>query len=115
MSSIIEEVKQSYFEYLEKLAAGCQQISDDLRTENTSQAINNIMDAVQGMQWLTEVEIGLNKNNYRINSVMEKANSFLNDINEALEKRDYVYVADLFEYELQPLFEAQLEEKFVKM
>lgn len=115
MSAVIEEAKKSYFEYLEKLAAGCQQISDDLRTENTSVAINNIMDAIQGMQWLTDVEVGLKKNKYRIDSVMEKANGFLNDINEALEKRDYVYVADLFEYELQPLFEAQLEEKFVKM
>lgn len=115
MSNIFKEVEQSYFEYLQVLAKGCLEISNEFRVENTSEAITKLQQAVQGMTWLIEIEEGMKKNQYDINSVMEKASEFLTEINDALEKRDYVFVADLFEYELQPLFEQQLKEKFNKI
>lgn len=115
MSNIFSEVEKSYFEYLQLLAKGCQEISDNLRVENTSDAISKIQQAVQGMSWLLELEEGMKKNNFVINSAIQNATEYLLEINEALEKRDFVFVADLFEYELQPLFRKQLKEKFKKI
>lgn len=115
MEKLIEETIESYYSYIRKLAPGCQLISDQLRTENESEAFKNIIDFIDGVEWMANVEFLMKKNGFYIPSSMEKAKDFIGEINDALEKRDYVYVADLFEYELQPLFEAQSHEQFTHM
>ncbi len=109
---LILETQQTYYEYVENLIEGCQKISDELRTENESEAFKNIGYFAEGIDWMIQVEKAMKNNGFTITSNLNKIRPFLIEINVAMEKKDYVYVADLFEYELQPLFEELLNVKF---
>ncbi|MEQ2527511.1 hypothetical protein WMO40_12415 [Bacillaceae bacterium CLA-AA-H227] len=110
--TIVQETQQTYYEYINQVEKGCLQISEYLRTEQISEALNTIIQFSEGIVWLLQVEELMNKNGFSMDSLIHKANEFLNEINQALEIRDYVFVADLFEYELNPLFKEQALKRF---
>lgn len=115
MDNLVIDTQQSYYEYIQNVVKGCQSISDHLREDNTSEALQEIYQFTEGIDWLVKVEELMIQNNFIIHSYVKDAIPFLLEINDSLEKQDFVYVADLFEYELQPIFEKCQNEKFQKI
>ena len=115
MENLVIETQQSYYEYIQNVVEGCQSISDHLREDNTSEALQEIYQFTVGIDWLVKVEELMIKHNFIIQSHVKEVVPFLIEINKSLDKQDFVYVADLFEYELQPIFEKCQNEKFKRI
>jgi len=105
MEKLIKETIESYNEYLLKLPLGCQEIADNIRTDNLSGALKSILEFSEGAGWLINANVLLEKNSFSNPLNPEKINEFLTEINTGLEIQDYVLVADMFEYEIKPFFE----------
>lgn len=104
MSEIIIETQNSYYDYIVKVSSGCQFIADKIREGNLPIAISFITDISEGLSWLLEVEKHMKDNMFEIESATVNAKEFFTEINEAMERQDYVLIADLFEYEIKPIF-----------
>lgn len=105
MNEIINEVVESYNDYIQNVASGSQIIADTLRKDQIADAMHMILNFSEGMSWLTDASQLLEGNGVAVNLHIEKIHEFLNEINIGLENQDYVLVADMFEYEITPFFE----------
>ncbi|ALC86348.1 hypothetical protein AM499_11290 [Bacillus sp. FJAT-22090] len=105
MSEILVETVESYNNYLSKIPAGCQEIADSLRADQIMNAMHLISNFSEGVIWLTTANDLFLKNNLQSDLNANKIHEFLNEINNGLEIQDYVLVADMFEYEINPFFE----------
>lgn len=115
MTSIFLETQNSYYEYIYQVSNGCQYIADVIRKGDFPAAISNIIDLSEGLMWLMEVEKLMKENNYNIESATKMATDYLAEVNEALMRDDYVSVADLFEYEIKPIFGSTETWRFKKV
>ncbi len=115
MSELMQETQQSYYEYVVRIENGCQQIANMLRVGQQTEALQTIIDLSEGMGWLMTVEQYMMEQGYKINSRTNEALDMLNDVNYALEISDFVTVADLFEYEIAPIFSSSSEWIFDKL
>ncbi|MFC5540563.1 hypothetical protein ACFPOH_02045 [Ureibacillus suwonensis] len=115
MENLLEELKQSYYEYVQKIAPGCIIIANEFRTGNIAEALQSIGNFAEGLDWLLTVETKMLEHNLKIKSRIFEAKNFLKEINKALEQKDYITVADLFEYEIEPLFSSSVEWTFEKV
>ena len=106
MNQLIIEVIESYNNYIALLPIGCLNIANSFRDEQLQKGLTDIKDFSEGVIWVIEVADLLQKNEIRVETYIEKIQGFLVEINEALENEDYILVADLFEYEIAPYFEA---------
>ncbi|AWE06389.1 hypothetical protein DCE79_02870 [Lysinibacillus sp. 2017] len=109
---LITDTKESYYLYASGIAQGCNQIANDLRTGQIENALNSIANLAEGIEWLLNVEQILAQHNLKIRSRIMEANEFLMEVNDALIQNDTITVADLFEYEIQPLFDSASEWAF---
>lgn len=109
MQTEIEEVKTSYYEYISKISEGCQIISNELRNNELESSFHSIANFAEGLQWLLQVEEALMNQGYEIKSRIAEAAEFMNEINDAIEQQDFTSVADLFEYEIKPIFSSASE------
>ncbi|MBB5149726.1 hypothetical protein [Ureibacillus thermosphaericus] len=98
------EVVESYNEYLKKIPNGTLYIAECLREEKLEEAFKTIKDFSEGVMWLIKVSELLRERNVEVTLNVEQINSFLIEINDAIENQDYLLVADLFEYEVAPFF-----------
>ncbi|MFJ7663191.1 hypothetical protein ACIQXW_12365 [Lysinibacillus sp. NPDC097162] len=105
MENILNDTIQSYNEYLKKLPAGILVIADKLREKHINEALISIKDLTEGILWLTNASELLIKNNVLALLNIGKIQEFLLEVNEGLEKQDYVLIADIFEFEIAPFFE----------
>ena len=101
----IENIVESYNEYIKKIPNGAVYIAERLREDRVQEALISIKDFSEGVLWLTEASELLKQNKAIAELSIEKIKEFLIEINEGLEKHDYVLVADMFEYEIAPFFE----------
>ncbi|MFJ7825290.1 hypothetical protein [Psychrobacillus sp. NPDC096623] len=108
LNEMIQASKESYINYAAKLPAGCQQIANHLREDSVLKAIDMIRQFSEGVAWLNEMNTILQKNNAIIPLEVSKIFEYLEEVNDGLSIQDYVIVADMFEYELQPFFEEHL-------
>ncbi|ANB57884.1 hypothetical protein GFC29_2423 [Anoxybacillus sp. B7M1] len=115
MIDVIYETQASFYEYIERVVIGTQNIADYLREDRIGEAMQLIMQFSEGVSWLTQVIILMREHHYYIDIHPSKINQFLIEINEGLERQDYVIVADMFEYEIQPFFEEAREKCFAKV
>lgn len=115
MTKLIEETQASYYEYINQIGIGSLYISSKIREGNIALAVTSIIDLSEGLTWLLQVEESMKESNYKIQSATVLAGEHLNEINEALSRQDYIFVADLFEYEISPIFENAEDWKFIKV
>jgi hypothetical protein len=115
MTNIIYETQDSFYQYIERVAVGTQTIADCLREDKISEAMQLIVQFSEGVTWLTQVIVLMREHNYHIEIDPSQMNEFLLEINDGLERQDYVIVADMFEYEIQPFFEEAKEKRFEKV
>lgn len=114
-NELLIETQQSYYEYVVKIKGGCQQIADHLRAGKQAEAFGLIANLSEGIAWLVTVEQHMSENFLRVNSRMNEVVDMLNEVNQAIEIGDIVTVADLFEYEIGPMFESASEWTFEKI
>lgn len=114
-NELLMETQQSYYDYVVKIKGGCQQIADYLRGGKQAEAFDVIANLSEGIAWLVSVEQHMAENFFRVNSRLKEVVDMLNEVNEALEIGDFVTVADLFEYEIGPMFESASEWTFEKV
>lgn len=106
-----KEIVEEYLNYLNKIPNGLQNISDNLRANNKELALSEILNFIEGISWLTQVEPVVSEQGINHDLNKKKLDSFLNLINEGLEKQDFVLVADILEYEMIPYFGEVLASK----
>ena len=104
MNATLQEVMESYNEYIGKIPNGCMVIAGLLRQDQTQPALESISNFADGTMWLIETADLLQKNDVKVPLDTHKINSFLDEIVQAIEIQDYYLVADLFEYELLEFF-----------
>lgn len=100
----IYELIDSYNEYLSKIPNGINQIVEFLRDGNIESAIELILQLTEGIQWLNDANLIFQRFGYSTQFEQEMLNGYLNSINEGLQIQDYILVADLLEYEIEPFF-----------
>ena len=104
MNNELEEVKEQYYSYIEKIPQGADYIVNNLREDNLEKALLTINDFAEGIMWLITMADILSTDIVNVNKIKE----YLLEINEGLELQDFILVADLFEYEIKPYFEGVL-------
>ncbi len=109
----INETQQNFYEYLPKLSNGATEISNLFRTEKLADAFSLIEQFVDGAEWILEVIRVMYNHGYSFETKVEKLTEFLGEIRDGLTRRDYVLVADLFEYEIEPLLTELCQQQFV--
>lgn len=109
MNEMVKESFESYRDYMRKMPNGCQQIADYLREDRIMEAGRIIAQFTEGLIWLVDMNKLLTPHNIVASLQEEQIFEFLNEINSGLEIQDFVIVADMFEYEIKPFFEQQLE------
>jgi len=101
----LNEVVNEYNNYIHAVSLGCVKLGEKLREENKSDALQDILNFSEGMQWITKANNYLIQNNINPTVDLTKIEEYLNEINDALQRQDYYLVADLFEYEITNYFD----------
>lgn len=99
-----QELLEVYMEYLKKIPQGCIVIAEKLREDQLDVALSSIKDFSEGVLWLSKASEVLNEQNLNFSLNISQIEEYLNEINEGLLKQDYILVADMFEYEIEPFF-----------
>ena len=100
----VNELKNSYYEYIAKIPQGLQTIVNFLANNELESAFNSIADLAEGLEFLLKIEQALKEQNIYINSRIMEVISIYSEINDSLVNEDYVLLKDLVEYELIPVF-----------
>ena len=108
MKPIILETMESYNSYIHAVIKGTLEIADKLRNEKLDEVLPLIKDFSEGLLWLIDAKQKLSNLGYNVELDFSKIQEYFIEINDGLENKDYVLVADMFEYEISPFFE-QLE------
>lgn len=108
----INELKESYYEYIAKVPQGLQTIVNLLVNNEMEQAFISIANLAEGLEFLLKVEQALKEQNLQINSRIEEVVEIYNDLNNSLVNEDYILLKDLVEYELIPVFSSASEWTF---
>ncbi|KOS66669.1 hypothetical protein AEA09_18215 [Lysinibacillus contaminans] len=103
-SNEVLELKESFNDYLHNLSGGVLYIANCFKEDKLSEALNSIYDFSEGMTWLNDAMRLLNEHGDNIFIDFARIKEYLIEINEGLEKQDYLLVADIFEYEIAPFF-----------
>lgn len=98
------ELKASLIEYSDNLPSGVMYIANCLKEDKLNEALNSIYDFSEGMTWLNDAMRLLNEHGDNIFIDFARIKQYLIEINDGLEKQDYLLVADIFEYEIAPFF-----------
>jgi hypothetical protein len=115
MTNLIYETQESFYLYIERIVEGAQTIADYLREDKVGEAMQRIAQFSEGVTWLTQVIVLMREHRYHIEIDPSQMNEFLQEINDGLERQDYVIVADMFEYEIKSFFEEVAKERFYQM
>ena len=104
--NLLNESIESYEQYVNKLPSGCFKIAEYLRNNEINLAMQNILNFSDGIIWISDMVEAIKQYGVNVPLDVTKVNDFLNQTNKALENKDYILVADLFEYEFAPFFES---------
>lgn len=107
---LINDTLKSLKEFLPKVADTCLVIANDLRSDNEYEAMSEIQEFIEALEWSIQAINGIKSLNYPLNIETSKMNEHLLEAQEGLEVNDVVLIADMFEYELQPGIENWIKE-----
>lgn len=100
----IEELIKDYNLYKQNVVNALEELANLFRNGKIENALNGVMNFSEGVNWLIKVHEYFTANNIQSTLDKDKVIDMLNEINEALEKRDYFLTADIFEYEVKDFF-----------
>lgn len=91
-------------QYLYNLKNGIKNISNLIQEGREHESFNFIAHVADGLEWVDEA-LNATKKYHNNELALDKMNSFIEEISEALENEDYILVSDLFNYEIMPIIE----------
>lgn len=101
-SQLKEETIFSLKDYLYKLENGINNCINFLRESNETEGLKYMSYIIEGLNWCIEV-INLTADSNLNNIELEGIEELLQEIIDAMENKDYMLLADIFEYEVNPL------------
>lgn len=104
-----KEIMATAHDYLERFDNGCKCIIELFREGEESEALKLLPDAIEGLQWLSEV-FELTKESHTGKLDYVEINNVLKNIEEALQDIDYILLSDLLEYEVLPITDKWIEQ-----
>ena len=106
MEVTVNDLIVSANEYLIQLKPGIQEFCDNIRS-NTFQELSIIADICDGIGWIIEASALISKEReISLENDTTVLQDVLSDITNALENRDYLFLADMLEYEVIPCIES---------
>lgn len=96
-----DEFTKELLEYGEKVINVINNIIEDLHNENDRNAFKNIVPLSNGMDYIIQSYLLINNDS---DLDIFEINEHLTSIVEAIENNDSILVADIFNYEIKPIF-----------
>lgn len=115
LDEIVDRNRVNAEEYLEKLIPGIEKAAELFRLGNEQEANQYFLNIIDGMTWFSQVVvvisqavgIDFNREIFGGNSIetrLKTLTDFSNQLLEANKNNDWVLMADLLEYEIQPYY-----------
>lgn len=108
MFELILETLETCEEYIPKLIDATTTIAYHFQSGNEAAGVELLHPVFEGIGWVIEAVNGIQQNRCQLDIQLEEMNELLRTLEEALEIRDYVQMADLFEYEIAPMLDSWL-------
>lgn len=105
LSNLTADTLDTLREYLPKMLDANKKLVKLFREENTLEAFRLFPTFIEGLDWLVQAVVLINKNELLFKLNIETVNSFLNEINDGISSGNFVAIADILEYEISPLLE----------
>lgn len=102
MDNIVADTLNTLSEYLVRLDSGIRKAVDSFRSQREGEGLELLMQIIEGVDWCVQVITRteyLFKNN-GIDIYNSNINDKLKDLENSLKNEDYVFAADLLEYEM---------------
>lgn len=99
---LIQETKQSVYEYNPRLITGIEQVCNFIQTGKETEGLSLLSKVLEGIQWTIQAISGINKITPNCLPNEELIFDHINEMLSGLEMGDYVLVTDLLEYEILP-------------
>jgi hypothetical protein len=93
----MEEIKNELLIYIPKLTNAIRDMSQLFQTDRAEKGMELLFEIIDGIDWVSTACTGLSD---QISEYIVTLNGFLGEINENLAIRNYVMIADIFEYEV---------------
>lgn len=105
MSHHVAETLESLRDYMPKLMEANDKLVQLFREENAMKAFEFFPNYVEGLDWVFQAVVLINKQESIFSFEQESLNAFLCEVNEGLYLSDFVKIADILEYEISPVLE----------
>lgn len=89
--------------YLPKLIRAIDELTESFSNNLEKNAIKILPEIIEGLAWAVNSMASLERVGTVKDIDINSLNSFLNEIQQAMENDDYILVSDLFEYEIKPI------------
>ncbi|WP_427109443.1 hypothetical protein [Lysinibacillus xylanilyticus] len=100
----IEELMGDFNSYKNRVSSSSNELIAHFRSLNIQKGIEGILNFSEGMDWLVNAHKFFVMNKLSSDLDEQKIIEILSEINNALEKKDYFLVADIFEHEVKSYF-----------
>ncbi|GAB6158048.1 hypothetical protein JCM39194_12480 [Desulfotomaculum varum] len=109
MKELIKETLQSCREYIPNLISAVGDAAFLLQSGDEAKGVQLLIKIIDGLQWVIEAVQGVQQNGFSLNIDTSDIAVHFQQLESAFAIRDYVLVADLFEYEIIPVLQSWLE------
>lgn len=109
MEQLVRETMESCLDYIPKLIKAVSETAEKIQSGNEAAGIRLMPPVFDGLQWVMEAIQGMQRNGFLREINLEGLLKQFKELENALEIRDYVLIADLFEYEIGPVLEDWLK------
>lgn len=109
VEQLVRETIESCVDYMPKLIKAVSEIGEKIQSGNEAAGICLMPPVFEGLQWVIEAILGMQQNGFLHEIDTERLTKQFKELENALEIRDYVLIADLFEYEIGPVLEGWLK------
>lgn len=109
MRELIKETLQSCQEYMPVLISAVADTALLLQSGNEAKGVQIVIKIIDGLQWVIEAVQGVRQNGLPLSIDIADIAVHFPELERALTIRDYVLVADLFEYEIAPTLQSWLD------
>ncbi|MCA1055301.1 hypothetical protein LCM10_09925 [Rossellomorea aquimaris] len=108
-NELVLETIESLEEFLPKVANESIIIAELLRKDKDFEAMGRIQKIINGIEWIVSAVNGIKGIDYSLNIDTHEINEYLVEIQEGLQFKDTVLIADIFEYEINPAMHRWLD------
>ncbi|MCL5781231.1 MAG: hypothetical protein M1119_10135 [Firmicutes bacterium] len=109
MRELIKETLQSCQEYMPVLISAVGDAAFLLQSGDEARGVQLVIKIIDGLQWVIDAVQGVQQNGFSLNIDITDIAVHFQQLESALTIRDYVLVADLFEYEIAPTLQIWLD------